>query len=190
MIDDLPAVDVTILSEVVTALNKLDPDARARLIQSISTLYGVPSASRSRPVGIPEPSAQAQSDQRSTFSEDRTLSPKEFVWQKKPKTAIERVVCLAYYLEHYRGAKQFKTGDIAALNTEAAQVKFSNAAMMVGEATRAGYLSTVAGQEKQLTVIGEHFVMHLPDHEAAMEAIKHIRPKRPRRKTPVFKEEV
>lgn len=195
MPEDTTAVDIHALAEIVTALNRLDAEARKRILSSLVTLYGIdlpPQAgaqvSTSQTRSSSQPTWSPQPRENVSFSEDRTLSPKEFVWQKEPRTAIERVVCLAYYLQHYRGMSSFKTSDISALNTEAAQVKFSNPAMMVSEATRAGYLSTVRGQEKQLTVIGERFVMHLPDREAANNAVKHAKPKRPRRKASQIKD--
>ena len=55
-----------------------------------------------------------------SFSDRQELSPKEFLFQKQPKTDVERVACLAYYLTHYRGTPHFKTVDISKLNTEAA----------------------------------------------------------------------
>jgi hypothetical protein len=181
MSDELVSVDLQALSEIVAALNRLDPESRGRLLSSLMTLYGV------RPqqmVSAPGPSSRQNPNRESTvaFSEDRTLSAKDFVWQKQPKTAIERVVCLGYYLQHFRGMQSFRTTDISELNSEAAQVKLSNPAMMVSEATRAGYLATVKGQEKQLTVIGEQFVSHLPDRESALNAVRNVRPKRSRRK--------
>lgn len=184
MTEDIGPVDTQALTEIVNALNRLEPEARRRILSSLVTLYGVDSPVRA--IGSPAVALGSwQSPNREntvSFSEDRTLSPKEFVWQKQPKTATERVVVLAYYLQHLRGMTSFKTSDIAALNTEAAQVKLSNPAMMVGEATRQGYLSTVRGQEKQLTVIGEQLVSHLPDRDAVANALKNVKPKRPRRK--------
>lgn len=56
------------------------------------------------------------------------MVPKEFMVQKRPRTDIERVACLGFYLTHYRDTPHFKTLDISKLNTEAAQPKFTNAA--------------------------------------------------------------
>jgi hypothetical protein len=52
--------------------------------------------------------------------------------EKQPKTDIERIACLAYYLRHFRDAPFFKTKYLSSLNTEAAQQKFSNAAYAGG----------------------------------------------------------
>jgi hypothetical protein len=177
--EELSAVDVGVLSEMVSALNKLDPEARVRMLQSIATLYGISPVATASTVGT---TVQQGSDVRPSFTEDRSLSVKEFVWQKQPKTAIERVACLAYYLTHYRKMQYFKTSDISALNMEAAQLRFSNPAMMVAEGIRAGYLASAGGQKKQLTVIGEQFVRLLPDRQAAYDAVKSLKPRRQRRK--------
>ena len=187
MTDETSAVDVNVLSEMVSALNKLDPEARTRMLQSLAALYRI--------APLPGPTAEATpqhwfqtgvvarpGEARPSFTEDRSVTAKEFVWQKQPKTAIERVVCLGYYLEHYRGMHHFKTSDISALNMEAAQLKFSNPAMAVAEAIRAGYLASAGGQKKQLTIIGEQFVRLLPDRQAANDAVRSYKPKRQRRK--------
>jgi hypothetical protein len=183
MSEEIAAVDIQAFTEIVNALNRLDPEARRRVVISLGTLYGINPVPHTVGQLASTSSSWPPRENTVSFAEDRTMSAKEFVWQKQPKTAIERVVCLAYYLQHFRGMPSFKTSDISALNTEAAQVKFSNPAMAVSEATRAGYLSTVRGLEKQLTVIGEQFVMHLPDREAAANAVKHARPKRARRRS-------
>jgi hypothetical protein len=185
--DETSSVDVALLSEIVNALNRLDADSRLRMLRSLATLYGIPDSPASVAGAVQSPSQNGEI--RPSFAEDRSVPPKEFVWQKQPKTAIERVVCLAYYLTHYRGLQYVKTADITELNMEAAQLKFSNPAMMVAEATRAGYLAPAGGQNKQLTVVGEQFVRLLPDRQAAYEAIKGMKPKRSRRKAANQKEE-
>jgi hypothetical protein len=188
--DESKAVDVSVLSEIVQALNRLDVDSRQRMLESLMTLYGLaPSAVDSLHGDAGSPRESKGTKTRDSFSEDRSMSAKEFVWYKQPRTAIERVVCLAYYLTHYRGMKQFKTSDITSLNMEAAQVRFSNPTMMVGEATRHGYLVPAGGQNKQLSVIGEQFVRLLPDRNAAVGAIKNLKPRRPRRKETLRAEE-
>src|SRR5262249_16379917 len=102
------------------------------MIQSVATLYGMATIlNTGNATETTGQSSPISSDSRPSFLEDRSLSPKEFVWQKQPRRSIERVVCLAYYLVHYRGTQFFKTSDITALNMEAAQLKFSNPAMMV-----------------------------------------------------------
>lgn len=113
-----------------------------------------------------------------SFGNRPSLSPKEFMREKKPQKDIERVACLAYYLTHYRETPSFKTADISKLNTEAAQIKFSNAAFAVINATNAGYLASAGVGKKQLSSLGEEFVDALPDYERARAVAKsHRRPK-------------
>ena len=80
------------------------------------------------------------------------LSPKEFLLQKQPSTDVERVACLAYYLTTYRSMPHFRTVDISKLNTEAAQIKFANAAYTVTNATNAGFLVPAGKGNKQLRI--------------------------------------
>jgi hypothetical protein len=118
-----------------------------------------------------------------SFSEDRTLSAKEFILEKKPVTDSERVACLAYYLTHYQATPHFKTLDISKLNTDAAQIKFSNAAQAVENATKAGLLVQATKGQKQLSANGEIYVQALPDRVAARDAIAHARRRKSRTKT-------
>ena len=106
------------------------------------------------------------------------MAPKEFVLQKQPRTDVERVACLAFYLTHYRNMPHFKTIDISKLNTEAAQSKMSNAAVAVDNATKTGYLAPATKGTKQISAPGEVFVQALPDREAAKAAMDRIRPRK------------
>jgi hypothetical protein len=112
------------------------------------------------------------------FSKEQSLSPKEFLLKKQPRSDVERVACLGYYLAHYRDQPSFKTFDISKLNTEAAQTKLSNAAYAVNNANKCGYLAPALKGMKQLSAIGEIYVEALPDREAAAAALAHARPKR------------
>jgi hypothetical protein len=100
------------------------------------------------------------------------------MFDKSPRTDVERVACLAYYLAHYRGAPHFKTKDITALNTESAHKPFSNTAVAVDNAAKMGYLVPSVKGAKQISASGERFVEALPDREAAREIFEQSRPKR------------
>jgi hypothetical protein len=85
---------------------------------------------------------------------------------------------LAYYLTHYRDQQHFKTLDISKLNTEAAQIKFSNPVLSVNNAATMGYLAQASKGNKQISAPGEMFVAALPDRDAAQAAMANARPKR------------
>jgi hypothetical protein len=113
-----------------------------------------------------------------TFSENRAISPKQFMLQKQPKTDVERIACLAYYLTHYRDTPHFKTLDLSKLNTEAAQIKFSNPAVVVDNATKQAYLVPATKGNKQVSALGEQFVLALPDRDKARDVMTSARPRR------------
>ena len=165
--------DVEALSTIVGILKQLEPDAQSRVLQSVQTFLGVPQAKSL--LHDRETTSQTPSQE---FSRDRTLSPKEFLRDKRPATDVERVACLAYYLAHYRDTPHFKTFDISSLNTEAAQPKFSNASVAVDNAKSTGYLVPGAKGTKQISAAGEKFVELLPDRAAAREAFQSFRFKR------------
>jgi hypothetical protein len=98
---------------------------------------------------------QASSQPQPSFSEDRTISPKQFMLEKQPRTDVEKVACLAYYLTHYRDTPHFKTLDISKLNTEAAQIKFANPTVAVNNSEKQNYLVAATKGSKQLSALGE-----------------------------------
>ena len=105
------------------------------------------------------------------------MSPKDFLVEKAPKTDVERIACLAYYLTHYRATPHFKTLDISVLNTEAAQPKFSNTAYSTNNAVKMKYVVPATKGYRQLSALGERFVQALPDREAGKEVLLSMRRK-------------
>ena len=169
---DLEAL-AAVLPEVITSFKKVSSESRKRLLSTVATFFGIEADH-----AAPGPTQRAT---ESSFSEDRSISPKEFLRQKQPRTDVERVACLACYLTHYRDTPHFKTLDISQLNTEAAQIKFANAANSVNNASTYGYLTATTKGNKQLTAAGEAFVEMLPDRDAAREAMANARPRRRRK---------
>jgi len=179
----------TALFEIFGILEKVNPNSLPRLHQTIATYFDLTSSnglSSSRQISTQskaDVTQYLQDDPKpGTFSADRSPSPKAFIMEKRPQTAVERVACLAYYLTRYRDNPHFKTADISMLNTEAAQLKFSNAAMSVNDATSANYIHSVGKGKKQLSAIGEIFVQTLPDHDAAKKAMREAQPKKKKKK--------
>jgi hypothetical protein len=168
-----PTNEVTILQQLLEALRPLSREARQRLLQTVATFFEVQLPSDRKAPGTGQPITPTLQ-----FSDHPSMSPKQFLMEKDPRTDIERVACLAFYLTHYRDVPHFKTIDISKLNTEAAQVKFSNAAYAVDNATKAGYLVSATKGNKQLSAIGEQFVQALPDREAAKQLLERRRPRR------------
>lgn len=166
--------DVEALSTIVGVLKQLDADAQRRVLQSVQAFLGVQA---------PSPPSQAVRPATPSdgvvgrYSQDRSLSPKEFMRDKNPTTDVERVACLAYYLARYRDTLFFKTIDISTLNTEAAQPKFSNTSVAVDNASKQGYLVSASKGAKQISSLGEHYVELLPDRDKARETLTSFRRK-------------
>ena len=125
-----------------------------------------------------EPDSAPRIQNYPSFSTDTAMSPKEFMYEKQPRTDVERVACLAYYLTQYRATPNFKTLDLSKLNTDAAQPKFSNAANSVNNAVKLRYLVPANKGYRQLSAAGEQFVRALPDRVAAKAAMEAARPRR------------
>jgi hypothetical protein len=185
--------ELQVLQDIISSLSKFDKRTQLRIIQSIVTFLGIKSSDAvSVKSELPLYTKAVESEELrpsiSSFSEREEMSPKEFILTKQPYTDVERIACLAYYLTHYRNIRHFKTIDISKLNTEAAQIKFSNTTYAVQNATNKGFLVPFTIGNKQISAIGEQFVQALPDREAAKEVLRSLRKRtrrasRPKRKT-------
>ena len=167
------------IQTVISAMLEFDKDTRARMLKTVATFFGVDDSMQ--PSGPQPATASGRVDPAPLFSEREDLSPKDFLFQKNPKTDVERAACLAFYLTHYRNIPHFKTTDISKLNTEAAQLKFSNTSNTVNNATQSGFLAPASRGTKQLSALGEKFVDLLPDRSAAKKVLSELRPRRRRR---------
>jgi hypothetical protein len=174
--------DVEVFTNVITSLKRLDPEGRKRVFDAVATFLGLERRTGSTATIAWADKPATALPESGSFSEDRSLSPKDFMMQKQPRTDVERIACLAYYLTHYRDTPYLKTLDLNKLNTEAAQVKLSNAAYAVNNASKLGYLVPAANGHKQLSAVGEQFVQALPDRDAARLAMTNARKKRRARK--------
>lgn len=175
------------LNSLVSALTPLDQVARIRLLRTISTFFELTGAdvypeSPTIQRGAVEAEFERNGAAQSSFSENRSLSAKAFMIEKRPQQDTERIACLAYYLTHYRDQPTFKTLDLSKLNTEAAQIKLSNPTRAVDSAAAAHFLIPAGQGAKQLSAIGELYVQALPDRVAAKEAIASLKKKRVRAK--------
>jgi hypothetical protein len=171
------------LQRLLDVLDGLDEDARLRVIRTVATFFEIDLASAARNTDTTSPHNETRLERAPVFSDHEVMTPKQFLLEKRPRTDVDRVACLAYYLSHYRDTLHFKTADITKLNTEAAQRKFSNAAYAVNNATQqSGYLTAGPKGTKQITALGEQYVEALPDAVAAREAVERFRPRRARKK--------
>jgi hypothetical protein len=181
----LQSQELEIVTYVLKAFQDLPPDSRRRVVDTVSRFFDLraENVARAAMTRLPDPVGEiAERPTVPTFSEDRSITPKQFMFQKQPRTDVEKVACLAYYLTHYRDTPYFKTLDISKLNTEAAQVKFSNPAVAVDNATKQLYLVPATKGNKQISALGEQFVLALPDRDQARDVMNNARPRRRGRK--------
>jgi restriction endonuclease Mrr len=171
--------NLDVLTAILSALRDLDAESQKRTLQAVIAFLGIdltPENPKSSELNILEKSGIS-------FSENRSMSAKDFLREKSPKTDIERITCLAFYLTHYRDTPYFKTVDLSGLNTEAAQPKLSNPTVAVDNATRAGLLVQATRGSKQISAAGEVFVQALPDRDAARASLANSRIKRRNKKS-------
>ncbi len=162
-----------ILKHVIESLRDLSEDSRNRVLKTVLTYFDY---------RLPAPTSNGanrtlstQPDREPSFGDRPSLSPRDFMHEKDPKTDVERVTCLAYYLTNYRDIPHFKTVDISKLNTEAAQIKLSNPSASIENATKAGLLTSASGGNKQISMHGDRVVLALPDRDKVREILKSIK---------------
>jgi hypothetical protein len=164
-----------VIARVIQALSELDPEELPRALRAIGSYFDQSSSGhphRNSAIHSPVENVHAASG---SFSVDRSPSAKAFLNEKQPRTDVERIACLAYYLTHYRDLPQFKTVDLTKLNTEAAQPKFSNASFASGNAVKTGYLAPGDKGRRQLSAAAEKFVEALPDRNLGRDIMSNAR---------------
>lgn len=171
--------ELNIFQNIILLLKPFDISTRLKILNMVNIFFrNTESSTQHQSINIPAESLTSDVDKPRYFSKDRSLTPKEFLREKRPETDVEKVACLAYYLTYYNNTPHFKTIDISKLNTEAAQRKFSNATKAVTNATQYGYLATIGKGKKQLSADGEMYVLALPDKDEARKAMRRIRPRK------------
>src|SRR5438105_3718292 len=82
------------LQEVIAALTPLTEEARRRILESASLFLQVDV--RARALAAPSHTLDSRSPppaSPSPYSEDTSMSPKEFLLEKQPRTDVERIAC-------------------------------------------------------------------------------------------------
>jgi len=186
MKEDKPKFDFDIVGKIVSLLQDLDVVDQVHILKTVNIWLKIDGRSKSSPettkrTGFWDSAPrEVERTKKLKFSGRKDLSPKQFMLEKQPRTDVERLACLAYYLTHYRDTPQFKTIDLSKLNTEAAQRKFSNATVTAKNAARIRYFVPASKKgHRQLSADGEQIIAALPDREVSAA----IRKRMSRRRT-------
>ena len=168
------AEELEAMRGALAALEQLDDEGRKRAVRWLADALGVSAT------GGTELDAQAiESVGSSPASAIGGDGPKHFLARKKPRTAVEQVACLAYYLTHAKSSPHFKTRDLSQLNVEAAGPPFTNISQAAKDAVKGYYLASAGKQNRQITPLGESIVEALPDRAAVKAILAEDKP-RPR----------
>lgn len=180
MVED-PLVELKAMQAALEALTPLDEDARGRATAWLASALGVKGAGVAEAVGSSRSVPFAAGLPVSSNGGDLG-TPKQFLAHKAPKTDVEKMAVLAYYLTHARGREHFTTKELSDLNTEAAGQRLSNAAYAASNAQKKnGFLANAPGGKRQIASRGEALVNALPDREAVKAALAATggKPRRP-----------
>ncbi len=89
--------------KIIDDLIAFDKDSRVRIYRTVGTFFGFDGVEPPRPGGADAPPTPPGASREPHFSSPPEPSPKEFLFEKRPSTDVDRVACLAYFLTHYRG---------------------------------------------------------------------------------------
>lgn len=155
--------EVEALGAVLAAISNLKKEQQTWVLSSVVSNLGLQQIA----VGTTSQTANNAGNTTNTAPQNlSSMTPKQFLHSKGPKSDVQRIVCLAYYLTHVRSQTHFKTNDLTLLNVEAAAPRLSNPSVAVNNATKqSNYLAPAGGGNKQITQLGEDVVMALPDQE-------------------------
>lgn len=190
------SAEFAVVSQIISALEGLDKEKQVHIINTVTTWLKIDifqlkhssSSQQIQPSKLPKSKEVSVPVSVSHFTTNVEMTPKQFMLEKQPRTDVERLACLAYYLTHYRDTPQFRTIDLSKLNTEAAQRKFSNAAVTAKNAIKTRYFVPASKKgHRQLSAEGEQIIAVLPDREAASAIRKRMRPRRTTKKDNIRK---
>lgn len=183
MKDENKKSEFEIVSKIISLLENIEKERQIHILTTVQTWLKIDDTIKPSPETIEQTSfgdfdsITDSSKKISKFSGRSDLSPKQFMLEKQPKTDVERMACLAYYLTHFRDTPHFKTNDLSKLNTEAAQRKFSNAAVTAKNAVQARFFVPAPKKgHRQLSAEGEQIIAALPNREAAATIRKRMSP--------------
>ena len=177
------------LKAILHALEPLDETQRRFVLKTVAERMGISGAlpatsgiNQERQAGGMPASGGATAVASDISGSFDGQTPKQFLKAKLPKTDVQRVACLAFYLTHARNQSQFDTEAITKLNTEALGTRLSNPSGAVNNAMNQNrFLAPVGKGNKQITGLGEDVVNALPDQEAVKAVLANNR--KPRKKT-------
>jgi len=157
--------DIEALAKVVAAVELLEPPQQIWVLQTAASRFSLTTNQ------LQQPGAKSKSDEITAAlgSGDGEASPKEFLNAKNPRTQVQRIACLAYFLSKRRRTPRFNTRQLADLNSEAGWHGFSSPSVCVENASKAKLLSLAGGGNKQLTSLGKALVDALPNQEFVKE---------------------
>jgi len=162
---------LTLKGDGVQVAKDIDESLARRVM--VIVLGGAADAAEAEPAVVQTNPAQRAAAPKS--------NAKDFMAAKKPRTDVERVTCLGFYLTHHMDTPQFRTQDISKLNGGAHQPKLANPTVAVNNASRQKYLTPAGNGMKCVTTLGEELVGALPDREAVKKALA-AQPARRRRR--------
>ena len=177
--------EIDVLQRIIEELSALDDEAKKRMINTVSIFFKINIGTTNSGLQVIKrtPSDNKNLHGKKDFSQHFGISPKEFMYEKNPRTNTDRMACLGFYLTHYRDMPYFKTLDLSKLSTEAAQQKFTNATQATNDTAKAGIFVIATKGRKQLSAMGEQYVQILPDKEEAKKILKKMKRNRKRKVT-------
>ncbi len=152
------------MGEIVAALSDLDDAARSRVIKYVLERIGS-NASAGSILPLPIAAPVRVSGERSELGNDQVVDIRTLKDQKKPKSAIQMAILVAYYLKEKAPLAERKDSiDASDIEKYFIQAHFElpagkNGALdTLGNAKRSGYLESAGGGSYRMNAVGYNLV--------------------------------
>ncbi len=139
------------LTEVLKALSGLDDEGRSRVLNAVSAFFGGKSSVAAPAGEDAEGSKAVAAGDRKTSG--RALSLREFMNEKQPSTAQQKIATFAYYREHYEKNPKFSPSELHSYFAAAKEGEPGNYARDFRNAVKDGWIED-KGPDSYLTATG------------------------------------
>ncbi|MGA8575266.1 MAG: hypothetical protein WB609_06175 [Candidatus Cybelea sp.] len=151
------------VQSILATLSRFDHNVRRKILRTVNAFFGADHGDDAAPLTLPSVSSK--------FFQQRPMSARQFSSGKQPKTAIERLVTLAYFLEESRGAHDYTAQDLISASKEAALPSRPSITSAIEKAKAEQLIAPNVLGRYHLTPTGRAYAEALPNRDRAQQLL-------------------